>query len=122
MANVEDLETGDTYIWSDSITSKYCDDDNVNIMSIRHYARNMESLMETIDKIGRYGIDNTDEETFKLTANTPIPPLFLLDVVKSLIVAHVKQTVSCLVEDLEWDKRILGEEADDDEDEETSND
>ncbi|MCK9544500.1 MAG: hypothetical protein M0R03_20975, partial [Novosphingobium sp.] len=51
----------------------------------------MEELVEIIDSINKFGVDNETDESIEKTMNTEINKRFLLDVVKSQIIQHTKE-------------------------------
>lgn len=106
MANLDDIEIMDTYLFSDGITSKYSDDDNTDVMSMRWYTKNMEDLIEHIDKINCFGVDSSTDESIEKTSSIQVDKRFILDVVKSTIVNHTKNTLGYMQETLELNKKV----------------
>jgi hypothetical protein len=90
MANFNVIDTNDTYISAYDIASKYCDDDNIEVFSIRDYLANIDSLLDKIEKINQFGVNNYSEETLARTEDIVVSRRFILDVVKSTIVQHIK--------------------------------
>jgi len=91
MANIDNIKNTDTSICADFITSKYDEKDNVEVLSMRGFVFYMEELVEIIDSINKFGVDNETDESIEKTMNTEINKRFLLDVVKSQIIQHTKE-------------------------------
>jgi hypothetical protein len=96
-----DIQLGDTNLWTDGMTSKHSDVDNTKIMSLRNYISNMETLLDALDKVKTWGTDNSTDESINLSIANLTQQRFFIDVICSIIVQHVKETVDY------WEKEVI---------------
>ena len=98
MVNLENIDITDTHLSADQIASKYDPICNIDCMSIRGYVCSMEALIDSIDRLNSFGVDNSTEDTLSLTNTCSIDKRFMIDVVKNLVVRHTADMIPYLVD------------------------
>jgi hypothetical protein len=88
------VEKGEMFLEEEELASKYDEASWVEVMSIRGYVFNSQQLLDRLDKLNSYGIDRNTDESMLQTSTCMVDKRFMIDLVKSIVVDHVNDTVA----------------------------